>query len=241
MTGLPTTSRQRGTGISPRHAGIVLMVLGVAVLLGLIGCGTPQQRYHTLSTFFDGVPNPDAAAHAQIDEAGVVHVSARVVSQHKPYVDNKCAQCHNSASGEIQEFELAYNACVKCHAKVSTERPLMHGPVARQQCKWCHTAHESTEPALLKDTPITVCTQCHTKDLLSSMPPQHSDGTTSCLQCHFGHGGPERYFLKPVALPTGDPDRNPATAPAPSPSTQPATRPAAGAATRPVAPAGEPS
>jgi predicted CXXCH cytochrome family protein len=192
--------------------GLVLLFLGLSTLLLLIGCGTPQQRYHTLSTFFDGVPNPDAPSKTRADDAGhMVMAASRIVSQHKPYLDNQCAACHQSNSGEIQDFALAYNACVKCHKQISKSKPLMHGPVALEQCKWCHAPHQSTEPALLKDTPIAVCTQCHDKQLLSNTPPEHVDGKTSCLQCHFGHGGPEHNFLKPTA------SMKPSTAPTTGP------------------------
>jgi predicted CXXCH cytochrome family protein len=233
MIGQTTSSRRRAAGIPRRLAGMLLMLLGIVMAAGLIGCGTPRERYKTLSFFFDGVPDPDAPAKRGSggDVQQTVFVGKRIVSQHKPFLDNRCAECHNSATGDIQDFSAAYSACIKCHKKVPTERDLMHGPVARAQCKWCHAPHESTEPALLKDTPIKVCTQCHDKQLLGSNPPEHVDGKTSCLQCHFGHGGTARYFLKPTTLPTGAPDGNtPASADATQPAT-PATAPAGPPAT----------
>jgi len=111
------------------------------------------------------------------------------------------------------EFDEAYKMCVKCHKDVSTQFVRMHGPVANAACRWCHAPHESTEPALLKDPPIKVCTQCHDQQLLGNNPPEHTDGKTSCISCHGGHGGPERYFLKPQAHPQW-PDTRPATQPA---------------------------
>jgi len=216
MFGRPTTQKlnAHASACCARATGLIMLVVGLTTLLALIGCGnTPQERYHTLSFFFDGVPNPDAPSKVVTDDAGrKVIASSRIVSQHKPYLDNQCGVCHNATNGDIQDFAAAYTACVKCHKKVSTEKTLMHGPVAREQCKWCHAPHQSTEPALLKDTPIAVCTQCHDKQLLSNTPPEHLDGTTSCLQCHFGHGGPEHNFLKPNTVPA--PATQPATAPA---------------------------
>ena len=221
--------RHQGPRLTPRMLGVLLLVAGLAIMLTLMGCWTPQEKYKTLSFFFDGVPNPDAPAHvvkgAFAGSSGMVAVK-RIVSQHKPYIDNQCSACHRSASGDIQEFELAFGACVKCHKKIATSKVLMHGPVAREQCKWCHTPHQSSEPALLRDTPINVCTQCHDKNLLGNTPPEHVDGTTSCLQCHFGHGGEHRNFLKPQVTPSTEPATAPKTDLSITPTTQMATQPA---------------
>jgi len=206
-----------------------LLTLGAGLLFAcgfavIVGCSSsPRERYRVLSVFFDGVPNPDAPRRAATpntpasDEGRVV--TAVVVSRHKPYNDGKCAACHNSATGDIEEFDKAYQKCTTCHKDVMTSRPHTHGPVANNACRWCHTAHESNQPALLKDPPIQVCTQCHDQQLLGNNPPQHIDGKTSCIDCHFGHGGPDPYYLKPAAT------RPAATAPATAPATQPATQP----------------
>jgi predicted CXXCH cytochrome family protein len=181
--------------------------MGVLVWLALlVGCATPQERYRVLSFFFDGVPDPSApqkvVPQANLDANQEVVSTVAVMSRHKPYVTNQCAVCHESAEGIIMDFEKAYNQCVKCHDKVKSGHPLMHGPVVQDACKWCHTPHESAEPALLKDTPIVVCTQCHNRQLLGDKPVEHLDGKTSCLKCHFGHGGDARYFLKSAATTT---------------------------------------
>lgn len=173
----------------------------------LVACGSPRERYRTLSYFFDGVPDPDAPPKQVMNDGVMVPVIARVVKQHPPFRDNKCAACHQGPNGELQDFALAYNACVKCHKTIASEHVRMHGPVAREACKWCHTPHESAEPALLKADPVKVCTQCHDKQLLGAKPAEHLDGKTSCLNCHSGHGGTARYFLKsatqPAAAPAG--------------------------------------
>jgi predicted CXXCH cytochrome family protein len=190
----------------------IALPLLLAVLVG--GCGSPRERYRVLNFFFDGVPNPDAPkvkTDTQTSTAARV-ITATVVSRHKPFIDAgsdsaKCDEYCHGRSGVILDFQQAYQACVKCHTKVSTSLPKMHGPVAREACKFCHAPHESTQPYLLKDDPVKVCTQCHDQQLLGSKPPEHLDGTTSCLNCHFGHGGHDSYFLKPAAAP-------PATVPA---------------------------
>ena len=195
------------------------LTLGLALLLTVpLGCSTPRERYKVLSFFFDGVPNPDAPPKkivaAVVDTEDKPVLNATVISRHKPYEERKCAVCHSSAKGEIQEFGKAYEACVKCHKKVTTGRPRMHGPVAVGACSFCHAPHESIYPALLKDSPAKVCRNCHEQALLSAIP-QHAEGQKNCITCHYGHGGNERYFLKP------EPTSAPATVPATLPATPP--------------------
>ena len=231
-----------------RRLGFILPVVVAAILIAAwTGCATPQERYRTLSFFFDGVPNPNTpkpttkpADDANASAGGQV-VTLSIVSRHKPFVERQCAACHTSASGNIMEFEEAYKVCTRCHKNITTEYPRMHGPVAAATvagpvptCKWCHTPHESPEPALLKDTAAKVCTQCHEAQLLGPNPQQHRDGT-SCIQCHFGHGGASgnTHFLKPAPAPPST-GTQPATCPAAMPATRPATQPAA--TTQPGAP-----
>jgi predicted CXXCH cytochrome family protein len=191
----------------------------IAGVLAIVGCSTPRERYVVLSTFFDGVPDPDkkvVVTQQVVEDTGPQVVTSAIVSRHKPYVESQCASSHQ-VGGAIAEFEVAYQQCLKCHKKVTGEHPRMHGPVALAACQWCHAPHESTEKFLLKDTPVKVCAQCHDQNLLSPVPVQHTDGS-NCLVCHGGHGGTERYFLKPDAHPEW-----PSTRPA---ATQPTTAPA---------------
>lgn len=210
----------------------------MAVVAGTtVGCSSPQERYRVLSFFFDGVPDPDApkpgkALDEEEEAANAKVVTASVLTIHKPYKERQCDVCHRAANGDIQEFEKAYDGCLKCHEKVPTGRKLMHGPVAREACRFCHEAHESNQPALLRDTPRKVCMQCHDSALLSNFPPQHVDGETSCLSCHYGHGGDARNYLKPdqAIAPQSDSDVPqgawPSINPGSTPATQPATQPA---------------
>jgi predicted CXXCH cytochrome family protein len=194
MTGPPRRICQIAAALQGTVGGLLLILAGTGML---IGCSTPQERYEVLSFFFDGVPDPAKANSAAEKGASDGPVATAVVmTLHKPYVNNQCDACHRLNSGEIAEFQEAYKACVKCHEQVTTQYQRMHGPVALGVCAFCHTAHESVEPALLKDSPVKVCGHCHESDMLSDTVQQHKDPSISCLSCHFGHGGPERYFLK---------------------------------------------
>lgn len=216
------------------------IALAALVALCLIpawsGC-TPQKRYKVLTYFFDGVPDPDAKPTTQPGGEGATVVTntrtGATVYVHKPFATNDCAQCHPGA-GQGASFEsfakVPHTICAKCHKETSTTFKVMHGPVAVGQCLLCHQPHESTVPALLNEPAPAVCEQCHVRGMLSTIP-QHSTPKQSCLDCHFGHGGPERFFLRVAADTPPAPSTQPATAPAPAstPATAPA-KPAGGGA-----------
>ena len=81
-----------------RKLALGMLTLGLAVLL-IAGCGSPRERYQTLSTFFDGVPDPDAVTKPTFEQGTLVTVATRHVTQHAPYRDNKCDACHRSGDG----------------------------------------------------------------------------------------------------------------------------------------------
>ncbi len=183
------------------------------------GC-TAQRRYRVLSFFFDGVPDPNAppglaSTGEESDTAnGSVAVKRAVVYVHKPYADNECDSCHVGATGQFEDFKkLESSICMKCHSKVPTRYPVMHGPVAAVECLWCHVPHESTIKGMLKEPAPAVCMQCHDRELLSANPPEHMIADKSCLDCHLPHGGPKHKLLREdMALQS------------PAPATMPTTR-----------------
>ena len=93
------------------------------------------------------------------------------------------------------------DVCLKCHAGIPHQYPMMHGPVAVTACLWCHNPHESNQPSLLKAPAPELCIQCHDLRTLSAAPPEHHTPNSACLKCHTGHGGTKRYFLRPGAAP----------------------------------------
>jgi len=211
---------------------MICMVLGVARLW--VGCA-PQERYHVLTVFFDGVPDPNAPPKPKRGRGNMVNMGVEVrqattavgiTTRHKPFVANQCASCHPMNWG-AGNGEMAYpiaELCVKCHPKVPKQYVRMHGPVAVKACDWCHKPHEAGEAFLLKAPPRQVCGQCHESKLLSLSPKEHIDGVTSCLDCHSGHGGPKRFFLHPPPT-TTQAGTQPATQPATPATSQPASQP----------------
>jgi predicted CXXCH cytochrome family protein len=204
-----------------------LLLFAVLAAVGLMGCNS-QNRYRTLSFFFDGVPNPNAPSDAtRAGGAGAVDEFApnavvQKVYIHKPYADGmidakKCAVCHEGSTNEFESFRaITSDVCLKCHKDKLTQYPVMHGPVSAVECTLCHAAHESTIPGMLNYPAPKVCAQCHVRELLSPNPPEHLAADSQCLSCHFGHGGPAHKLLRPsaVAPRLAQPTTRPAGAPA---------------------------
>jgi predicted CXXCH cytochrome family protein len=179
-------------------------LLFIAAVTCFYGC-TTEKRYEILKVLFDGVPNPNAPKVASSSKspngsAGGANagVAQPVAFMHKPYQENKCDACHGSSSGKYSDYQkIGADVCLKCHEKVLTAYPVMHGPVTSVECNLCHTPHESTIRGLLKQSAPTVCTQCHVTELLSGTTPAHLQPDSQCLQCHVGHGGNEHKLLRP--------------------------------------------
>lgn len=176
-------------------AGVVLALLAV---MAWPGCTVTRDNYKTLSKFFDGVPDPDAVI-LTLPDGGVVTAAAGMLSIHRPYLEEKCVECHDSG------LSMARNdaaVCLKCHTGKDHEYPYMHGPVAARACLWCHLPHESARKHLLRDADRAMCGMCHAPGLLSaSTVPEHADQARGCLECHTGHGGQRPRMLREHAAP----------------------------------------
>jgi predicted CXXCH cytochrome family protein len=212
-------------------AALLLFAALALAAVGSMGCNS-ENRYRTLSFFFDGVPNPNApsrtaggAGGGAVDEFAP-NAAVQKVYIHKPYADGmidskKCAVCHVGSTNEFESFRaVTSDVCLKCHKDKLTQYPVMHGPVTAVECTLCHAAHESTIPGMLNYAAPKVCVQCHDRELLSPNPPEHLAADSKCLSCHFAHGGPAHKLLRASAVAPG---AAPRVAPRVAP---PATRPA---------------
>jgi predicted CXXCH cytochrome family protein len=182
------------------------VAIAVGVLVVVIGCGSAQQRYKVLSTFFDGVPDPSASSNP----LHKVTASGARIYIHQPYAEQKCNSCHLNTSDIFARAKVRSNVCMECHAQVQTEHKIMHGPVGANMCITCHAPHQSSNQFLLKAPSRKVCMDCHTVEMISSKVPQHLDKKAQCVDCHSGHGGDDRRFLKIAWAPTNAPTSQPA-------------------------------
>ncbi len=180
---------------SNRRCLCACVVIITTAVIPWFGCTVTTENYAFLSKWFDGVPDPDAVV---IVDGEVRRVDA-VTYRHEPYEKKACVECHSSPSAMFLNRDDSGRICLKCHETVTTQHPMMHGPVAAVACLWCHSPHQSTHEHLLRRSPVAVCSQCHSPDQVDNPQiPEHVDPTQNCLDCHFGHGGVESFFLRDV-------------------------------------------
>lgn len=172
-------------------------------------------RYHVLSFFFDGVPEPGPGARmdSRTSPTGPA-VEPRPAAQpmryyaHTPYRENRCEGCHDATSRQLIR-SVSEGLCLTCHSKLTAEARFVHGPVAVDDCTACHHFHGAAFPNQLLVDPVATCLNCHDREDLSagdhhqSAPTPLSVGATrkaddqrSCVECHNPHGGGDRFFLK---------------------------------------------
>ncbi len=183
--------RRRSAALAGAGCGLTLVLAGTC----WTGCSI-EKNYEVLSFFFDGVPDPNARKSALPGAPEFIDLKASpTYSAHKPFVEERCDDCHG---GRFRLGRKDSSVCLKCHEKVPSSEERMHGPVAAGACLWCHTPHESAYAKLLKDVPRTLCSECHEPaELDVERVPAHADKAQNCLECHFGHGGTQRFFLRP--------------------------------------------
>ncbi|WP_225897365.1 cytochrome c3 family protein [Desulfuromonas sp. AOP6] len=179
---------------------ILLMGLGL-----LYGCD-PGTRHRVLSTVFDGVPappNPDdiCADYGDTKKStalqGEGEGPAVTGSNHKPYTEKRCSDCH--AQSKTENGGLIHprqELCLVCHDTIISGT-FVHGPVAVGDCLACHLPHSSSNLFLLRQQPEKICQSCHREErLAATMHQKVSDRSMACGDCHDPHSGQARYFLR---------------------------------------------
>ena len=176
----------------------------LAAALGLcvaIGCATPEERYRTLSFFFDDVPLPEsmrpgpepepaATASEQETEAPRPREPAPEWTIHAP----ECEECHTSKSTSLTYAEPPA-LCWDCHDDSDFVDAVPHGPFAAGACLQCHSPHKSQYPSLLRSAPSELCGECHDATTYLSLDAHRTTRGEDCIGCHDPHAGPERYML----------------------------------------------
>jgi len=179
-------------------------MLIVAASLG--GCSS-LTMYKITSTIFDGVPSmPPAEKYCKdyhdeamldelTEEAKRQQQKTEKGSDHPPYAEKKCSNCHdkNKESGFVVEAD---KLCVHCHIGFP-KGEFIHGPVAVGACLKCHLPHSSSFPSLLVKPRSEICNVCHLEARTSTgLHKMSLSKEIACVDCHNPHAGNNRYFLR---------------------------------------------
>lgn len=175
----------------------------LAPLIGLciaIGCATPEERYRTLSFFFDDVPLPESMRAASAsDVPTLAQETAPAVAQRLEVVwvihDPGCDECHTS-----KETQLPYarppDLCWDCHDAQDFTDAVPHGPFAAGACLQCHNPHKSRHASLLIEAPADLCASCHDATTFPELEQHQAIQGQDCIECHNPHAAPARYMLQ---------------------------------------------
>jgi len=152
------------------------------MMMGLLSCETPQERYRTLSIFFDGVPNPDDEI-AVVPDPGVQELGAKDGGEScKPEgLRAGCAQ-----QPDVKAEDTAVTATF-----VEGSR---HEPYALRACNSCHDQSGSRNRLPKGTEPI--CFRCHEQQ---EVVPEHAHdpvGEFACMDCHVPHQSEVASLLK---------------------------------------------
>jgi len=168
-------------------------------------CG-PQTRHRALSTFFDGVPEPQKRADALADSTKIVSTVSqessltqetgnRRGSVHPPYQEKSCGDCHDRDLGFVLK-KTPPDLCYDCHEPFSAAYATLHEPVAGGACLDCHEQHASENEHLLTRAGDAVCSDCHDPADLTAVKEHTAPQPQGCLACHNPHGSNADHLLK---------------------------------------------
>ncbi len=114
-------------------------------------------------------------------------------SQHGPFADRECIECHNPHGTEFKNFTFDTRAqlCFRCHDEaevMASAGEYVHFPVAKGECLSCHEPHESNLAYHLKrDTISDLCMGCHTKTTTEYEFLHEPFESGDCNACHAPH------------------------------------------------------
>jgi predicted CXXCH cytochrome family protein len=183
-------------------------------MLILAGCD-PLTRHKTLVSVLDGYPSlPPVEELCRDYEARALQaclsqktiakkpaVAAQARSQHLPYLEKRCEECHpadknSGGAGEGLLVKSREELCFICHKDMLT-RKFQHGPAAVGDCLACHLPHDSENSSLLVQSKETLCAKCHTERRRAArMHDEFVAKALNCVSCHDPHSGDAPYFLR---------------------------------------------
>jgi predicted CXXCH cytochrome family protein len=179
------------------------MAAALAPVVGLcvaIGCATPEERYRTLSIFFDDVPVPENMRTTPESEVPALAEETAPVLPKKPEVawvihDPDCDECHASEE-TLFPYAMPPDLCWDCHDAEDYVDTTPHGPFAAGACLQCHNPHKSQHAGLLTEAPTDLCIGCHGATTFPELEQHQSMHGEGCIDCHDPHAAPARFMLQ---------------------------------------------
>ncbi|GFE59860.1 cytochrome c [Geobacter sp. AOG2] len=189
--------------------------LSAGLIWSVTGCD-PLTRHKALTSILDGYPTlppveelckehvERVKAAALKDQANAAPALSAAVrgSEHSPYKEKRCNDCHKADKGGASGGEEGLlvtsreNLCFTCHKDLLT-KPFQHGPAAVGDCLACHLPHTSAYPSLLTTNKAALCAKCHTERRKAArMHDLFAEKGIACDNCHDPHAGDSAYFLK---------------------------------------------
>ncbi|MCB0732227.1 MAG: hypothetical protein KDC88_14470 [Ignavibacteriae bacterium] len=177
----------------------------ILMIVQFISACSATSRYQILSTFFDGVPNPN---EKQIQLQDTIKTDTLVsktnlkiedkntpeFNYHPPYRNRMCSGCHNVLKGNALTKPIP-QLCYNCHENITKKNPALHGPVAMGDCQVCHSPHLANNKFLLKRIGRELCLYCHEESDILENKNHFAAEEHGCLDCHDPHSGKDRFLL----------------------------------------------
>lgn len=187
----------------------ICYLLALLLIMPILAGCDPFLRSKIVTTVFDGVPSlPNPTEYCQAyheqqlaiekarGEAAKQKDALKIGSEHPPYAERRCDDCHDKAKGDAGGLKLPRNElCESCHTGF-IQGNFVHGPVAVGDCLACHHPHSSGFPSLLLASRDSICTVCHREERQTkSMHDRFIKQGTTCIDCHNPHFSDIRFFL----------------------------------------------
>lgn len=180
---------------------LIFIVLTVIIITA---CGSTT-KYQVLSTFFDGVPDPNEKQKELTDTIKTTQMLSNQKPKlstakkpefiyHPPYQNRMCSACHNIQLGNALAKPIP-ELCYNCHENLTGKNPALHGPVAMGECSVCHSPHLSKNKFLLVRKGRDLCLHCHEATYVFENKNHFATEEYACLDCHDPHSGMDRFLL----------------------------------------------
>ena len=177
----------------------------ISLVVLLVSACSTTSRYQILSTFFDGVPNPNQKQIELSDSVKVDSLNTKDELKanekkapefiyHPPYRNRMCSGCHNILKGNELNKPIP-ELCYNCHENITEKNPALHGPVAMGDCQVCHSPHLAKNKFLLKRSGRELCFYCHNEAEILENKNHFAAEEYGCLDCHDPHSGKDRFLL----------------------------------------------